>query len=322
MNRTEKVYKLHRILSVARRPVPRKRLEEELGCTRSTVVRLLDDLRYFLGAPIEYDRENNGYFYNKSENPSYELPGFWFNASELYALLACQKLLTDVQSGFLETHLEPLKKRIEKILVTRNLDPEEITRRIRILSMGGRGSSAASFQTAAHAVLSRKRIKISYHGRERDIHTEREISPQRLVHYRDNWYLDAWCHLRKGLRSFSIDRITEAKLLKRKSKDILSEKLDAHFSRSYGIFAGKPKETARLRFTGEAVRWAADENWHPEQKGRFVEGAYELEVPYSDPRELVRDILKYGPDVRILSPDSLKNMIKERLEQALRGYEK
>lgn len=56
-------------------------------------------------------------------------------------------------------------------------------------------------------------MRIRYHSRSKDERTERVVSPQRLIYYRDNWYLDAWDHLREALRSFSIDRIRGAPLL-------------------------------------------------------------------------------------------------------------
>lgn len=54
------------------------------------------------------------------------------------------------------------------------------------------------------------------------------ISPQRLVHYRDNWYLDAWCHLRNDLRRFSVDAIQRVKVLRDKARNVAEAKLLAH----------------------------------------------------------------------------------------------
>ena len=68
-------------------------------------------------------------------------------------------------------------------------------------------------------------------------------------------------------------------------------KLDEHFATAYGIFAGTPTHTAVLRFTPERARWVVDEQWHPRQAGRFLDdGRYELQIPYSDARELIMDI--------------------------------
>ncbi len=99
---------------------------------------------------------------------------------------------------------------------------------------------------------------------------------------------------------------------------------DEHFSivhiASHGKFAGKPKNVAVLRFSKHISRWVSNAQWHPKQKGGFVDGEYELEVPYSDPRELILDILRYGPDVHVKSPTSLKNIVAKRLEKAANQY--
>ncbi len=64
----------------------------------------------------------------------------------------------------------------------------------------------------------------------------------------------------------------------------------------------------------------ADERWHPEQKGRYDGNHYLLEIPYSDDRELVLDILKYGPDVEVIAPASLRREVAERLRLAAQRY--
>lgn len=107
-----------------------------------------------------------------------------------------------------------------------------------------------------------------FYNRERDETTTREVSPQRLVHYRDNWYLDTYDHMRKGLRTFSLDCIREVRLMAIQARNIPEQKLNRELGRSYGIFAGKPTQTAVLRFTAFRARWVAREQWHPEQRGK------------------------------------------------------
>ena len=116
MDRFDRVFQLNNVLQAARLPVPRRRLEQELECSRATVKRIIEDLRDFLGAPVKYDRNRNGYYYDQSEQQLFELPGLWFNASELYALLSAQQLLANTQPGLLDSHLQPLRKRIDQIL--------------------------------------------------------------------------------------------------------------------------------------------------------------------------------------------------------------
>ena len=326
MDRLQRIYKLHQAVSSRRRPVSCQTLQDDLECSRATVNRIIQEMRLYFNAPIEYDRQRNGYHYALSDGQTFELPGLWFSETELYALLTTQQLLAHVQPGLLDTQLKPVKERIEQILATGNLGKshlgsEEISKRVRILRMSGRNVALECFQTVAGALLQRNSLHISYHGRGNDQTSQREISPQRLFHYRDNWYLDAWCHTRNALRSFAVERITAAKALPQRCRDVPEKQLDTHYASSYGIFAGTPKHTAMLHFTPERARWVADEHWHPQQQGNMLsDGSYELRIPYSDPRELVMDILKYGADVEVIEPEGLRCEVLEHLRQAAEKY--
>ena len=321
MDKFDRIYALHTMLGHARLPVARSKIEEELECSHATAERLIKEMRLYLGAPIEYDRETNGYFYNKNSEIKYELPGLWFNASELYALLITYQLLSSVEPGLLDSHITPIRTKIEALLRADKIPRGELAKRVRILKIATRKPNPKHFSLVATSLLTRKQLSITYRGRDRDKTTERAISPQRLIHYRDNWYLDAWCHLRNALRSFSIERISASKLLDADATEIDDNTLDAHYGSSYGIFAGKPTHMALLKFSPAVAKWVAQEQWHPQQKGQFgLDGSYELEIPYRDSRELMMDILKYGADVEVLSPAALRNHVQQLLAQAMKLY--
>ena len=320
MDLFDRIYCLHRVLNNSRYSVSHTVLQERLECSRATINRVIRYMRDCLGAPIEYDRSAEGYRYVQEGEHPYELPGLWFNASELYALLTVQRLLSEIQPGLLDSHLMPLRERIERILKSRDASLGDITSRIRILSMASRRVDPAHFPAVADAVLRRKRLHIIYHGRADNKTTERVVSPQRLAHYRDNWYLDVWDHTKRALRSFSVDRLRQVHVLDKPAREISDAKLNDHFAAAFGIFAGKPKHMAVLRFTPERSRWVADETWHPKQKGRFDGEHYVLEVPYADHRELVMDILKHGPEVEVIAPPSLRMKVVELLGRAVARY--
>jgi predicted DNA-binding transcriptional regulator YafY len=173
----------------------------------------------------------------------------------------------------------------------------------------------------AGATLQRQRVRIAYHSRGRDQRTERSVSPQRLVHYRDNWYLDAKDHLRNDLRSFSVDRILRVVPLNEAAEEVPGADLDAFFASAYGIFSGKANKLAVLRFSRERARWVADERWHPEQSGQFLtDGRYELRIPYRDARELIMDILRHGEEVEVVEPEGLREEVIGALRRALGRY--
>jgi predicted DNA-binding transcriptional regulator YafY len=324
VDRFDRIFELNRILQGARHPVSRRRLEDELECSRATVKRIIEDMRLYLNAPIVYDREHNGYRYDQSEGAMYELPGLWFNASELHALLTVQQLLADVQPGLLEPMLKPLQQRIDALLELQRTGSEGLQGRIRMLQMAARHNSehgGHAFQTVAGALAGRRRLRMRYYTRWRETRAERDVSPQRLVHYRDNWYLDGWCHLREGLRTFAVDAIEQAQTLDAPALEVAPDALDSHFASSYGIFAGAPEHEAVLRFSVTRARYVANERWHRDQQGRLLEdGRYELKVPYSNPAELIMDILKFGPEVEVVAPADLREAVAERLREALAQY--
>jgi len=320
LDRFDRIFELNRILQQSRHPVSRRRIEEELECSRATVKRIIDDMRLYLNAPIVYDREYNGYCYDQREGGMYELPGLWFNPSELHALLSVQQLLRAVQPGLLDAHLKPLQQRIDALLRLQHAGSEGISGRICILQMAAR-SVGGAFQVVAGAVAQRRQLELCHQNRSSGEESARSVSPQRLVYYRDNWYLDAWCHLREGLRTFALDSITAARALETPALEVATADLDAHFASSYGIFAGAPTHLAVLRFAPHRARWVAKERWHRDQQGTFLaNGSYELKVPYSSPLELIMDILKYGPDVEVLAPDELRRQVRDRLQDALQKY--
>lgn len=320
MDKLERIYALHNLLNDARYPIPRRQILQQLECSRSTFMRLVDVMRDYLGAPLNYDSSANGWYYDRNGEHPYELPGLWFNAQELHALLAIHKLIHDLQPGLLDDQLRPVQKRIEHLLESKHLGSGELTDRVRVLAMGIR-TNAHAFQKVAEAVLQRKQLRLHYHARGSDQTTRRTVSPQRLIHYRDNWYLDAWCHKRRALRSFSIDRVKQTRLLDQRADDIDEQTLQDYFADAYGIFSGKADHTAVLRFNPTAARWVAEERWHPRQEGEFLaDGHYQLKLPYSNPKELIMDILKYGPDVEVVGPESLRSVVHEQLGQALGNY--
>jgi len=321
VERLERFYRIDRLLK-ERPPVPFADLQRALEVSRATLKRDLDYMRDRFNAPIEYDRAARGYrFGTRRAGPRYELPGLWFSADEAHALLTMRKLLVELDPGLLGPHIEPLLERLHAILGSGEHSWKEVESRIRILQPGRRGSRSAHFGVLATALLRRRRLRIRHYHRAEDRETTREVSPQRLVHYRDNWYLDAWCHLRKDLRSFAVDAIREAVLLDARAKEVGRAALDEILASGYGIFAGRPVAWAKLRFAPQAARWAAAQTWHPQQRARLeADGHWTLELPYADDRELAMDILRYGAEVEVLGPPALRRRVAETLAQAAARY--
>ena len=318
--------RLHRIkyLIQARQCVPLQDFLRELEISSATFKRDLEFLRSRMNANIIFDRSMGGYRFENSlqRGEKIELPGLWFSEEEATALVLTQSLLAGLdQGGLLGPHLEPLQNIIDGILGQSEATTKELRRRLKVFGMAARKSSVEYFGLIGKALLKRERLHITYYSKAANETSEREVSPQRLIYYRDNWYLDAYCHMRKGLRSFSMDGIQEASPINQKAEEIAEKVLNEHFGASYGIFAGKATQRAKLKFTPERARWVSAETWHHQQKLSFDnEGNYILEFDYSADPELLMDILRHGSGVEVLSPANLKKAVKTELEKALKTY--
>jgi predicted DNA-binding transcriptional regulator YafY len=323
MSINERVYLIDHLLN-ERRSISFQDLLTRLEVSPATLKRDIAHMRDRLNAPVVFDKELGGYRYGEQgPGMKYELPGLWFSEGEIHALLTMQHLLNNLDSGgLIGPHIKPLLSRLTAILGTANNDAAQVQKRIKIESLGARQMHLEQFQVVGSALLNRKRLLIEYHARGTDEISNREVSPQRLMHYRGNWHLDAWCHTKKAMRNFSVDMITKAEITEKPADDVAEALLDEVFATGYGIFSGKKVEWATLHFTPERARWVADERWHSKQKSKFLpDGTYELKVPYSDHRELIMDILKYGADIKVVEPESLRKIVAETLQAAVVNYQ-
>lgn len=267
MSESVRLYRYKSLLS-SRRAISVEDLMAAQEVSRATLKRDIAKLRDQLHVPIEFNRELGGYTLDPNHADS-ELPGLWFSQGEILALVTIQQLLEQLQPGLLGTKLRPLQERLTQLMDKHGLAGEDVAKRIRIVHAGKRTVIAKSFEVVAAATMARKHLKIWHFNRQNGITTERDVSPQRLVHYRDNWYLGAWCHLRDDVRSFSIDAIS------------------------------------RLEVQESATE---------------ADDSYLLSFPYSDDRELIGDIMRFGADVQVLAPPALRAKVQRSFLEAAAKY--
>ncbi len=320
MSEIDRLYSYRTLLS-GRRAVPRDEILSKLEISPATFKRDLAKLRDRLNIPVVFDRDLGGYHLDNTDTRQ-ELPGLWFSQDEILALLTIQNMIEQLEPGLLGPKLKPLQQRLDVMLNGQGLTTDTMSQRVLLVQAGKRRLKLKCFEHIAKATLERKQIKINHFNRQSGKSLSRIISPQQLVHYRDNWYVDAWCHLRKEVRSFAIDAISESEQLDADAKELDSEQLRVSMQSGYGIFGGKATSFAKLKFSPERARWVQHEVWHPAQVGKLNDdGSYILEFPYSDERELIGDLLKHGAEVEVISPQTLRQNVSQEIRKSLRNYE-
>jgi predicted DNA-binding transcriptional regulator YafY len=319
MDRTERFYKMEMLIR-SRSSVSFAELIEALEVSPATLKRDLQYLRERMDAPIEYDALANGYRFGQQwGGTTHELPGVWFNESELHALLTMQQMLASLDdNGLLSRHLQPMFDKITGMLGVDAAEAGELTRRVKLISTSRRRMASESFETVGSAVVKRRRLRIKYRKAGGSTVGEREVSPQRLVHYRNSWYLDAWCHASDGFRRFALDGIEAAELLDTAAKPVAIDALEAELDRGYGIFAGGTPREAELIFSAEAAAWVSREEWHPAQRGEWLpDGRWHLQLPYLDDTELLMDLMRHAGDVEVVGPVGLQERFAAKVRSAV-----
>lgn len=320
MDRTERFYKIE-LLIRTRECVSFATLLEALEVSPATLKRDLQYLRERLDAPIEYDASANGYRFGQQwRGQQHELPGVWFSEKELHALLTMHQMLASLdEEGILSRHLQPMFDKLTGMLGVDEVEAQELTKRVKLISTAKRRVPSEYFETVGSAVVKRQRLKLNYRKRSGPggSASERVVSPQRLVHYRNTWYLDAWCHQSEGFRRFALDAVEGAVLLPEKAKTVATRQLEAELDQGYGIFAGGQTRQAVLVFSAEAAQWVSKEEWHPAQQSEWLaDGRWRLTVPYVDATELLMDLLRHAGDVEVTAPAELRSAFAQRLTAA------
>jgi predicted DNA-binding transcriptional regulator YafY len=314
MKKIDRIYLLDTILKERRSPVAIEHLIDRLECSQATVYRIIATLRDEFNAPIQSDE--HGVYYDRASQ--FDLPGIRLNAEETQGLLMAAQLLEDLQSESLQKPMQRILENIDKVLQQKGIANRRL---IQIIPALSRRSNPNVFQTVMGALQNEKKLNISYLTRSSQQTTQRLVSPQRLTSYKNAWYLDAWCHLREGIRLFALEQIQSVELDIERAQKVPDEQLRAHYAESYGIFSGPMLSTAVIKIDKKLAPWTVFEHWHSKQSIEHLDEKYMLlSVPYNDDRELIADVMRLGHAAKIIQPESLQQQFQQQLVHILDNY--
>lgn len=314
MKKIDRIYLLDKILKERRTAVAVDVLKERLECSQATVYRIIATLRDEFNAPIESDE--NGVYYDRTAQ--FDLPGIRLNAEETQGLLMAAQLLEDLQSESLQKPMQRIVENIDKVLEQKGIQNRRL---IQIIPALSRKPDPQVFQKVMTALQLEKKINISYQNRSQKQTTQRLVSPQRLTSYKNAWYLDAWCHLRDGIRLFALEQIQTIETDIEQAQKVPIAELRSHYAESYGIFSGQMKQMAEIKINTVQAPWTVFEHWHSKQQiERLDDEHISLRIPYNDNRELIADVIRLGPAAEIIAPDSLRSHFQQQLIHIMNKY--
>lgn len=299
-----------------------EKLQQALGCSAPTLKRDLRYLRDVLHAPIVYSRATHGYSYENGASP--RLPKAWYSPMELFTLLTTLDLFERVESeenGLLCGEMSAMKSRLLSLIQDDKLPARELRKRFRVLRPMSRAYENPFFEVIGRAVAQRKRLQIVYFSKSRATENLREVSPMRLVNYKNRWYLDAWCHASDALKTFNLDNVRVAQMLQKRCKAVAMRDVEKTLDSTYGLFSRGVAQLAVIEIDSAMGAYVKDEIWHVNQKlERHTDGSLTLQVPYAQETELIGQILRLGAHARVVSPPGLRRGVQMALREMLAVY--
>ncbi len=315
----ERFFWFHSEIKAGRHPNARK-LAEEFEIAPKTAQLAIEFMRDRLNAPLEYSYRERGYLYT---DDAFELPAFWLNEQEIIALCLARQLAASIPDRKLKDALGKVLKTLFRHLSDKiGIEYDDVVEKISLKNVEYYGTDEAIFEKAVTSLFAGRAAEIVYHSPYLNQTSERTILPSHLLNYMGNWHLIAYCSARKALRTFVHSRIRKYNLTD--GQIPLPENLPRirdYIRENFGIFYGGEKTEAVLCFSAKTSGLVREQIWHKKQVAEHKDdGRLVLRIPVSDLREIKREVLKYGADVEVLAPATLREEVKAEIEKMGKIY--
>ncbi len=303
MSLLERIYYFHQQLAANRYPNASV-LVGEFEISPATAHRDIAYLRDRLLAPLAFDQQRNGYYY---EEEGFRLP---FERSPRLVLLLGVLEAMARETG-LETlpELKELQEKLGRLVAPRGRAVGEL---IHCEWPEAEPVEPEVLRLVLQGLVLGQRLSIGYAGGKEE--GRRQVDPLRLLNYQGRWYLLAWCRLRRDRRLFHLARMSIVELSLEKVAAANRDQDEAYLASAFGIFKGENVEPVEIVFTGWAARFMRLQRWHPQQELRQQNDGLRLRLPVADQREILTKILQFGSHARVLAPESLRQAVIAEVE--------
>ena len=284
---------------------------------RRTIQDDIDYMRYQLGAPLEFDKKKNGYYYSEE---NYYLPNYFLTQSELFALMVFEKILKQYKNTPYYDELSRIFKKAMDYLPDTHL-PEDTHTPFTFEQRPSLPVEKQKLKLLQEAATKKLKVHITHYSPQKNETTCRLVDPYYIVNHHGNWYLIAHCHLRKDERTFAVGRISEIKITDSKFKKRKNFSLRRYRAESFDLERGKECYQVKLKFSPYQARWIREREWHPSQKIEETgDGHLILAMKVKGLNDLKRWVLYHGAEVEVIEPPILRELVQLEIEKMRKIY--
>lgn len=314
----ERMLRIHQALQSGQYPSA-KSLSWELEISDRSVRRDVEFMRDRLMLPIEFDAARRGYYYTQSVDA---FPSIQITEGELFALLVAEKALQQYRGTSFERPLLSAIHKLEQGLPdTISLNLSEVEQAISFRTRAEPILDLGVFDQLARATSNREQLEILYKKPGQDAPDCRRIDPYHLANINGEWFLFAYDHLRKDMRTFAPGRIQSIRNTGQKFSRAHSFSLDRRLRDSFGVRSGQGNYDVVLRFEKSVADYVREKKWHPSQELRELgNGDVELRMKLSSLDEVQRWILNWGGSAKVLRPKELVENVRKAAQSILKSH--
>lgn len=311
----ERMLRIHQALQSGDYPNANK-LAKLIEVSTKSIHRDLDFMRDRLNLPLAYNFEHKGFYYTQEVN---SFPTLQITEGELFALLVAEKALQQYRGTTFEKPLiSAFRKMSAGLPDTVSLNMADWEQTISFRTRAEPLLNLEIFDALAKAVAGRKQLKLTYRKpgqRETEL---RIVDPYHLANINGEWFLFAWCHLRKDIRTFAPARV---KHLDETGKTFVRPQrfsLDKRLRDSFGVRSGNEQFDVVIRFNEIVADYIREKRWHDSQQLKELpNGGVELRLKLSSLVEVERWVLGWAGNAKIIQPPELAKAVKAAAQRIL-----
>jgi proteasome accessory factor B len=309
--------RIHQALQSGKHPNALQ-LAAELEVSPKSIRRDLEFMRDRLDLPIEYDFEKRGFFYSGEVNT---FPTLQITEGEIFSLIVAEKALQQYRgTSFEKPLLSAIKKMEQSLPDTISLNLADIEQTISFRTRAEPILNLDIFDALAKATAQRRQIEMAYRKPGRHEPEQRVVDPYHLANINGEWYLFAYDHARKDIRTFAPVRIQSVKQTGRTFARPEKFSLEQRLRGSFGVHSGQGEYDVVIRFESRVADLVREKKWHESQQLRELkDGDVELHLKLSSLIEIERWVLGWGGDAKVLKPRELIDSVRQSAKRILRS---
>ena len=284
-------------------------LARDIEVATKTIHRDIEFMRDRLNLPVEFDFAKNGYHYTGEVSA---FPTMQITEGELFALVVAEKALQQYRgTSFERPLLSAIKKMEEALPDTISLNLADIEQTISFRTRAEPILDLKVFDALAKAVARRRQLELNYRKPGQQKTEARLVDPYHLANINGEWFLFAFDHARKDIRTFVPARIRSVQPTGETFERPQKFSLEKRLRDSFGVYSGEGEHEVVIRFSARAADYVREKKWHESQQLREMKGGgVELKLKLSSLAEIERWVLSWGGDAKVLKPRELAESVR------------